>query len=51
MAQTSLPAGFGGLMRYNEEYNSRFKFKPSSVIIFVILVVLLVLGLKIFLPI
>jgi len=51
MAQQSMPAGFGGLMRYNEEYNSRLKFKPTHIVIFIILIILLVVGLKIFFPI
>jgi len=47
----NMPGGFGGLMRYNEEYNSKFKIKPSWVIIFIILIILLVIGLNIFFPI
>ena len=49
--QVSMPGGFGGLMRYNEEYDSRLKFKPSHVIAFIILIALFVVGLKIFFPI
>lgn len=52
MAQgTSMPAGFGGLMRYSEEYKSKLVFKPTHVVIFIIIIILLVLGLKIFFPI
>ena len=47
----STPSGFGGLMRYNEEYSSKFKFKPTHVIAFVILVIIFVTALKIFFPI
>ncbi|MFA5992689.1 MAG: preprotein translocase subunit Sec61beta [Candidatus Pacearchaeota archaeon] len=47
----SMPGVFGGLMRYNEEYNSRFKFRPEYVIAFVIILGLVVLGLKVFAPI
>jgi preprotein translocase subunit Sec61beta len=47
----SMPSGFGGLMRYNEEYNSKIKFKPTHIIIFIILIIIFVLALKIFLPI
>ncbi|PIO07843.1 hypothetical protein COU59_02770 [Candidatus Pacearchaeota archaeon CG10_big_fil_rev_8_21_14_0_10_34_12] len=41
MAETgvNVPSGFGGLMRFNEEYSSIFNLKPTHVIIFVILVV------------
>jgi preprotein translocase subunit Sec61beta len=34
----SMPAGFGGLMRFDEEYESKFNLKPTSVIAFVILI-------------
>ncbi|MFA5953063.1 MAG: hypothetical protein WC812_00560 [Candidatus Pacearchaeota archaeon] len=47
----SMPAGFGGLMRYGEEYQSRFNLKPMHVIIFIILIVLLRIGLGLFLKI
>jgi len=52
MAQgnVNMPAGFGGLMRYKEEYDSKFKVSPAQIIIFIILIALLVIGLKIFLP-
>jgi len=47
----NMPAGFGGIVRYSEEYKSKLKLKPTHVVIFVILVIVFVLGLKIFLPI
>ena len=34
----NLPGGFGGLTRFREEYDSRFKLKPSHIIVFVILI-------------
>ena len=48
MAENSLsmPSGFGGLMRYNDEYESRFNLKPSHVVVFIILII----GLRIALP-
>jgi len=46
----NMPAGFGGLMRYNEEYKSKFMFKPSNVIVFIILIIIFVAVLKIFFP-
>ncbi|MBS3092507.1 preprotein translocase subunit Sec61beta [Candidatus Pacearchaeota archaeon] len=46
-----MPGVFGGLMRYNEEYDSRFKLKPEHVIAFVIVLALVVLGFKFFAPI
>ncbi len=46
----SLPSSYGGLMRYNEEYKSRFMLKPSHVIVFIILILAFVAVLKIFYP-
>jgi len=37
-AGINLPGGFGGLMRYQEEYDSRFMIKPTHVIIFIVLI-------------
>lgn len=45
-----MPSGYGGLMRYNEEYKSRFQLKPSHVVIFVILILAFVAFLKIVYP-
>ena len=42
---SGMPAGFGGLMRYKEEYNSKFKFGPSVVVGMIIAVIVLVVGL------
>lgn len=42
----NLPGGFGGLMRYSEEYSSYINLKPSHVVIMIILF----LGLRILLP-
>ena len=44
----NVPAGFGGLVRYGEEYKSRFKLKPIHVVIFIIAVIVGVALLKIF---
>ncbi len=41
----NMPAGFGGLMRFDEEYSSVFNLKPTHVIAFIILII----GLRIFL--
>ena len=50
MAQNKIntPAGFGGLVRYSEEYESKIKLKPEHVVIFIILVIVFVAVLKIF---
>ncbi|MFA4953633.1 MAG: hypothetical protein WC584_05395 [Candidatus Pacearchaeota archaeon] len=37
----SMPGGFGGLMRYSEEYESKFMLKPIHVIIFIALIIIL----------
>ncbi len=34
----NLPGAFGGLVRYNEEYDSKINLKPSHIILFVILI-------------
>ncbi len=47
----SMPGVFGGLMRYDEEYDSRFMLKPSHVIAFIIVVIVLIIALNIFWPI
>jgi len=35
----NMPAGFGGLMRFSEEYESKFNLKPTHVIGFIILII------------
>ncbi len=35
----NMPAGFGGLMRFSEEYDSFINLKPTHVILFVVLIV------------
>lgn len=45
-----MPSGAGGLMRYNEEYDSALKFTPSQVVLFIIGVTVFVVALKIFFP-
>lgn len=44
-----MPAGFGGLTRYNEEYDSKIKFGPGAVIAMIVVVIAFVVGLKMFL--
>jgi len=45
--ENTIPVGFGGLMRYKEEYNSKLKFGPGVVIGMIIAVIVLVIGLRI----
>ncbi|MEK6893629.1 MAG: preprotein translocase subunit Sec61beta [Nanoarchaeota archaeon] len=47
----SMPGAFGGLVRYDEEYSSKFKISAVQVISFLIVIILFVLFLKIFFPI
>ncbi len=44
----SMPSGFGGLMRYDEEYESKFPLKPTHIIAFVILIIGFRIGLSLF---
>jgi len=44
----NLPSGFGGLMRYNEEYDSKIKFKPIHIVLFIVLIVALRIALPMF---
>lgn len=46
----SLPGSSGGLVRFDEEYKSRFMISPTAVIAFIVIVILLVIALKIFMP-
>ena len=52
MAQNkiNMPAGFGGLLRYSEEYKSKFMLKPAHIVAIVIAIVLFVIVLNIFFP-
>lgn len=46
-----MPGAFGGLMRYDEEYSSRFMLKPSHVIAGIVVLIIFVLALKLLWPI
>ena len=45
-----MPGVFGGLMRYDDEYKSKFMLSPVAIVAFVIAIILFVLFLKIFFP-
>lgn len=47
----NMPSAFGGIVRYSEEYESKFKITPTQVIGFVIAIIAFVLVLKLVLPI
>ena len=46
----SMPGGFGGLVRFDEEYKSRFIMNPSALIVFFVLIIIFRLVPKIFWP-
>ena len=46
--ENAMPAGFGGLMRYKEEYDSKFKFGPGAVVGMIIATIIFVVGLRLF---
>jgi len=46
----SMPGSMGGLMRYDEEYKSRFMLSPYHIIGFIVLVMVFVIALKLFWP-
>ena len=48
--KVSMPGVFGGLVRYDEEYKSRFMLSPAQVLAFVVLIVVLIIVLKVMWP-
>lgn len=52
MAETKMqmPGVFGGLMRYDDEYKSKFMLSPGSVIAYIVAIIVLVVAFKIFWP-
>lgn len=46
-----MPGAFGGLMRYDDEYSSRFMLSPKAIMIFIALIIAFVFVLKVFFPI
>ena len=49
-SSVNLPGGFGGLMRYSEEYESAFMLKPVHIISFIVLLLILRIVLPIIFP-
>jgi preprotein translocase subunit Sec61beta len=43
-----MPVGTGGLVRYYDEYRSKFQIKPIYVLLLILLTIILELSLKIF---
>ncbi|MEK6899191.1 MAG: hypothetical protein AABW79_03795 [Nanoarchaeota archaeon] len=48
--QVRMPGVFGGLMRYDSEFDSALSFSPVAVVAFVVLILVFVFALKIFVP-
>lgn len=46
----NLPGGMGGLMRYDEEYDSKIMLNPVHVVAFIIAIIVIVVALKVFWP-
>jgi preprotein translocase subunit Sec61beta len=46
-----MPGAFGGLMRYDEEFKSRFMLSPAQVIGLLIVIAVFVVAMKFFFPI
>ena len=46
----SMPGAFGGLMRYDEEYQSRFMITPSQVVGFIVTILVMVVAMKVLWP-
>ena len=47
----SMPGVFGGLMRYDSEYKSRFMLSPGQIVGFIVLIIVFGLALKLLFPI
>ncbi|MBP7708530.1 preprotein translocase subunit Sec61beta [Candidatus Pacearchaeota archaeon] len=51
MADQTIPMGFGGgLTRFKEEYDSKFRFSPNAVVLMIIVVILFVVSLQFLFP-
>lgn len=48
--QLQMPGAFGGIMRYDAEYSSKFMISPKTVIAFLVAVIAFVVVLKVFWP-
>ncbi len=49
--QIQMPGAFGGIMRYDAEYHSKFAISPKVVVAFLVAVIAFVVVLKVFWPI
>jgi hypothetical protein len=44
----NVPSGFGGIVKFKEEYASKFNLKPANVFILIILIILFRVALQLF---
>ncbi len=44
----NIPSGMGGLVKFKEEYESKFNLKPTHVVVFVVLILVFRIGLQVF---
>jgi preprotein translocase subunit Sec61beta len=44
----NMPSGAGGLLRYDEEYPSKIMLKPLHVVAFIVIIIVVWAGLKVF---
>ncbi|VVB84047.1 Uncharacterised protein [uncultured archaeon] len=44
----NVPSGFGGLVKFKEEYPSKFNLKPTHIVVFIILIILFRIALGMF---
>ncbi|HDP74089.1 MAG TPA: preprotein translocase subunit Sec61beta [Candidatus Woesearchaeota archaeon] len=44
--QLRVPMSMGGLVRYSDEYKSKFQLSPGAVIIIAVLIIILVIALS-----
>lgn len=47
-SNVNMPSGFGGLMRFKEEYSSKINLKPVHVIAFIVVIIVFRISLGIF---
>lgn len=48
-SQISMPS-YGGLTRFKEEYDSKFKFSPSAVVVAMVVVIVAIISLNLLFP-
>ena len=39
--RVNIPSGMGGLVRYFDDYQSKLKFRPEYVVVFIILIIII----------